>query len=66
MQTMQGHSEESRLATLLYVVYIAFFLGLLALAGMMFGFTAVTVGMAAFTIIIIFMIEYFSRLIAGH
>lgn len=49
--------------TLLYVVYIAAFIGLFVLAGWVFGFKWITFAFMAFTVIIIVMIDYTSRLI---
>ncbi len=49
--------------TLLYVVYIAFFIGLFFLAGLTFGFHPVTFVFLAFVVLIILMIGFTSRLI---
>lgn len=49
--------------TLLYVVYILFFLGLFVAAGMIFGFRWITFAFMAFTILIILMIDFTSRII---
>lgn len=61
-----GHPSRFRIdvPTLLYVIYIAFFLVLLAAAGFMFGFNLVTFAFAGFTVIIILMIDFTSRLIS--
>jgi prepilin signal peptidase PulO-like enzyme (type II secretory pathway) len=49
--------------TLLYVVYIALFMVLFVVAGVMFGFRWVTFAFMAFTVIVIVMIDFTSRLI---
>jgi len=49
--------------TLLYVVYIALFMALFVAAGLMFGFHWVTFAFMAFTVIVIVMIDFTSRLI---
>lgn len=49
--------------TLLYVVYIALFFALFALAGLVFGFKWITFAFMAFTVIVIVMIDFTSRLI---
>ena len=49
--------------TLLYVVYIALFMALFVVAGVMFGFRWVTFAFMAFTVIVIVMIDFTSRLI---
>ncbi len=49
--------------TLLYVVYIAFFIGLFIVAGLTFGFHPVTFAFLAFVVLIILMIGFTSRLI---
>ncbi|MFA5897221.1 MAG: hypothetical protein WC985_10035 [Thermoplasmata archaeon] len=50
--------------TLLYVVYIAFFVGLMVLAGWMFGLNLVTIAFGLFIILVILMIDYTSRIIS--
>ncbi len=49
--------------TLLYVVYIALFIGLFVLAGLLFGFQWITLAFLAFTVLVIVMISFTSRLI---
>ncbi len=49
--------------TLLYVVYIAFFIGLFILAGLLFGFHPVTFAFLFFTILVVLMIDFTSRMI---
>ncbi|HYM40437.1 MAG TPA: hypothetical protein VEY12_09935 [Thermoplasmata archaeon] len=49
--------------TLLYVVYIALFIGLFILAGLVFGFKWITFAFMAFTVIVILMIDFTSRII---
>ncbi len=50
--------------TLLYVVYITFFVGLMALAGWMFGLNLVTIAFGLFIILVILMIDYTSWIIS--
>ncbi|MEK6987796.1 MAG: hypothetical protein AABX97_06865 [Candidatus Thermoplasmatota archaeon] len=50
--------------SLLYVVYIAMFVALLAAAGWVFGLNLVTIAFGAFAVLVILMIEFTSRLIA--
>jgi hypothetical protein len=50
--------------TLLYVGYIAMFLALMGAAGWFFGLSFVTIAFVGFTIAVIMMIEFTSRLIA--
>ncbi|HEY7587650.1 MAG TPA: hypothetical protein VIB49_02750 [Thermoplasmata archaeon] len=50
--------------TLLYVLYITWFIGLMAAAGFLFGFNQVTLAFAGFTVIIIVMIHFTARLIS--
>jgi len=50
--------------TLLYVVYIAFFVGLMVLAGLMFGLNLVTIAFGLFIILVILMIDYTSKIIS--
>ena len=49
--------------TLLYVVYILFFIGLFILAGLLFGFHPVTFAFMTFIVLIILMISLMSRVI---
>jgi uncharacterized membrane protein YqjE len=49
--------------TLLYVVYIALFFGLFLFAGLAFGFRWITFAFMGFTVLVIVMIDYTSRLI---
>jgi len=49
--------------TLLYVVYIAFFIGLFIVAGMLFGFHPVTIAFIGFIVLVILMIDFTSRVI---
>lgn len=49
--------------TLLYVVYIAFFIGLFVFAGLVFGFHPVTFAFLGFTVLVILMIDFTSRII---
>ncbi len=49
--------------TLLYVVYILFFIGLFIAAGFLFGFHPVTFAFMGFTVLVILMIGFTSRLI---
>lgn len=51
------------LPTLLYVVYIALFISLFALAGLEFGFHLVTFVFMGFIVLVIVMISYTSRII---
>ncbi len=50
--------------TLLYVLYIALFVGLMVLAGLMFGLNLVTVAFGLFIILVIVMIDYTSKVIS--
>jgi len=50
--------------TLLYVGYIALFVGLMVLAGWMFGLSLVTFAFGLFIILVIVMIDYTSRIIS--
>ncbi len=50
--------------TLLYVVYIAFFVGLMILAGFMFGLSLVTVAFGLFIILVILMIDFTAKVIS--
>ena len=49
--------------TLLYVVYLLFFIGLFLLAGVLFGFHPVTIAFLAFIVCVILMIDLTSRVI---
>ncbi len=49
--------------TLLYVVYILFFIGLLVAAGMIFGFHIETIAFLGFIVCVILMIDFTSRVI---
>lgn len=49
--------------TLLYVVYIALFIGLFFLAGLVFGFQWITLAFMGFVVLVIVMIDFTSRLI---
>ncbi len=49
--------------TLLYVVYIALFIGLFLAAGLMFGFKPVTFAFMGFVVLVILMIDFTSRVI---
>lgn len=49
--------------TLLYVVYIALFIGLFVLAGVVFGFKWITFAFMGFVVLVILMIDYTSRVI---
>ncbi len=49
--------------TLLYVVYIALFIGLFVVAGLVFGFRWITFAFMGFTALVILMIDFTSRLI---
>lgn len=49
--------------TLLYVVYIAFFIGLFVFAGLVFGFHPVTFAFLGFTVLVILGIDLTSRMI---
>ncbi len=49
--------------TLLYFVYIILFFGLFALAGLIFGWRWITFAFMAFMVLVIFMIDFTSRLI---
>jgi len=49
--------------TLLYVVYILFFIGLFVLSGFLFGFHLITFAFMVFIGIIIVMIDFTSRII---
>lgn len=49
--------------TLLYVVYIALFIGLFLLAGFLFGFQPVTFAFMGFIVLVILMIDFTSRII---
>lgn len=49
--------------TLLYVVYIALFIGLFVLAGAVFGFKWITFAFMGFVVLVILMIDYTSRVI---
>ncbi len=51
------------LPTLLYVVYIALFIGLFALAGLLFGFHPITFAFMGFIVLVILMIGFTSRVI---
>lgn len=51
------------LPTLLYVVYIALFIGLFVFAGFLFGFQLVTFVFMGFTVLVILMIDFTSRII---
>lgn len=64
---MEGAKEHRRtvdVPTLMYVVYISFFVVLLAAAGMLFGFNQVTIAFTGFIILIILMIDFTSRIIS--
>lgn len=49
--------------TLLYIVYIALFIGLFVLAGLVFGFRWITFAFLAFIVLVIVMIDFTSRLL---
>ncbi len=49
--------------TLLYVVYIALFVGLFVLAGLVFGWRWITLAFLGFVVLVILMIDFTSRLI---
>ena len=49
--------------TLLYVVYIALFIGLFVFAGVVFGFKWITFAFMGFVVLVILMIDYTSRVI---
>ncbi len=50
--------------TILYVGYIALFVGLMVLAGLMFGLNVVTIAFGLFIILVILMIDYTSKIIS--
>ncbi len=49
--------------TLLYVIYIAFFIGLFVFAILTFGLHLITFAFLLFTVLVILMIDFTSRLI---
>lgn len=49
--------------TLLYVVYIAFFVGLFVLGGLVFGFHPVTFAFMGFIVLVVLMIGFTARII---
>ncbi len=49
--------------TLLYVIYILFFIGLFVLSGLVFGFHFITFAFMLFIGIVIVMIDFTSRII---
>ncbi len=49
--------------TLLYVVYIALFVGLFVLAGLVFGWRWITLAFLGFVVLVILMIDFTSRII---
>lgn len=49
--------------TLLYVIYILFFIGLSILSGLVFGFHVITFAFMGFAILVIVMIDFTSRII---
>ncbi len=49
--------------TLLYVVYIALFIGLFVFAGLVFGFRPVTFAFLGFIVLVILMIDFTARMI---
>ncbi len=49
--------------TLLYVIYILFFIGLFFLAGFLFGFRLETLAFMTFIVLVVLMIAYTSRVI---
>ncbi|HII40855.1 MAG TPA: hypothetical protein HA326_06545 [Thermoplasmata archaeon] len=49
--------------TLLYVIYILLFIGLFVAAGFLFGFHPVTFAFLGFTVLVILMISFTSRII---
>jgi hypothetical protein len=49
--------------TVLYVVYIALFIGLFIVAGYEFGFKWITLAFMGFVVLVILMIDFTSRLI---
>ncbi len=63
MEGRTAHRRASDVPTLLYVIYISFFLVLLALGGYLFGFNLATLAFATFAVLVILMIGFTSRLI---
>jgi membrane protein implicated in regulation of membrane protease activity len=49
--------------TLMYVIYIALFIGLFIWAGLLFGFHPVTFAFMGFIVLVILMINFTSRII---
>lgn len=49
--------------TLLYVVYILFFIGLFIFSGLVFGFHFITLAFMGFALLVIVMIDFTSRII---
>ncbi len=49
--------------TLLYVVYIVLFIGLFVFAGLVFGWRWITLAFLGFTVLVILMIGFTSRII---
>lgn len=64
MEGAKAHRRTVDVPTLMYVLYISFFVVLLVAAGVLFGFNQVTIAFTGFIILIILMIDYTSRLIS--